>query len=41
VSTETQTSAQSSQRAAAGKPPREDDPRYPLTRLEALLDPGP
>src|SRR6476469_1195342 len=26
--------------AAAGKPPREDDPRYPLTRLEALLDEG-
>ena len=24
----------------AAKPPREDDPRYPLTRLEALLDEG-
>jgi len=25
---------------AAAKPPREDDPRYPLTRLTALLDEG-
>ncbi|GAA4114578.1 acyl-CoA carboxylase subunit beta [Nocardioides fonticola] len=26
--------------AAAAKPPREDDPRHPLHRLAALLDPG-
>ena len=25
---------------APAKPPREDDPRYPLTRLSALLDEG-
>ncbi|WGL51083.1 carboxyl transferase domain-containing protein [Nocardioides sp. BP30] len=27
-------------RTAAAKPPREEDPRYPLTRLSALLDEG-
>ena len=26
--------------SAAGRPAREDDPRFPLTRLHALLDPG-
>ena len=34
------TTAPVAPRSAATKPPREEDPRHPLHRLDALLDAG-